>query len=232
MKTYVNFILMIFLVSNSACSQNSSYKVIGSWVYKGVSDSKKQVIECPDVLVFNKDGNYSILNECYGDDIENPSVEQGQWVFDSKENTITLKNRKFSTNYTFHDSSPVLTLYIKESTDKSLKICFNQGKCIAENYEKARDGNKIEDYSGTGNTVKELQLTGKVTSIKLSYEFYKEPDQLIIEDQNGKQLFKTEMTATNGMQSTTVPLNGVSKLVFKINSEQPNSKWRFKVELQ
>jgi hypothetical protein len=223
---------MIFLVSNSACSQNSTNKVIGSWLYKGVSNNKKQVIECPDVLVFNKDGNYSILNECYGDDIENPLVEQGQWIFDSKEKTIKLKSRKFSTNYTFHDSSPILILYINESTDKSLKICFNNGKCIAENYEKTHDDNKVEDYRGIGGTVKELHLNGKVTSIKLSYEFYKEPDQLIVEDQNGKQLFKTGMTATHRMQSTTVPLNGVSKLFFKINSEQPNSKWRFKVELQ
>jgi len=38
--------------------------------------------------------------------------------------------------------------------------------------------------------------------------------------------------ATNGMKSTTVQLNGVTKLVFKIKSEQPNSQWRFKVELQ
>lgn len=135
---------MIILVSIGACSQNSSFKIIGSWVYNGVSDNTKQVIECPDVLVFNKDGNYSILNDCYGDDIENPLVEQGQWVLDSKQNVIKLKNRKFSTNYTFHNSSPVLTLFIKECTDKSLKICFNQGKCITENYEKTHDGNKVE----------------------------------------------------------------------------------------
>jgi len=232
MKTGINFILIILLMSNSACSQNASHKIIGSWLYKGTENNKKQVIECPDMLVFNTDGNYSILNDCYGDDIESPTVEQGKWTFDSKENKITLKDRKFSTNYNFHDSSPALAFYIRESTDKFLKICFNQNNCTVEKYEKTSSSNKMEDYSGTGSTTKELLLTGKVTAIKLSYEFYKEPDQLIVEDQNGKQLFKTEMTATNGVQTTTVPLNGVSKLIFKVNSEQPNSKWRFKVELK
>lgn len=148
MKTYMNFILMAFLVSNSACSQNASDKIIGRWEYKGMSDNRKQVIECPDVFVFNKDGNYSILNECYGNDIENPSVEQGQWIFDSNENKIILKSRKFSTNYIYHDSSSIMTLYIKENTNESLKICLNQEKCIAENYEKVHGSNKVENYNG------------------------------------------------------------------------------------
>jgi len=87
-------------------------------------------------------------------------------------------------------------------------------------------------YKGTGSTTKELSLTGNETVLKLSYEFFKDPDQLVIEDQSGKELFKTERLATKGINSTSVKLSGVTKLIFKVKSEQPNSLWRFKVELQ
>lgn len=49
-------------------------------------------------------------------------------------------------------------------------------------------------------------------SIKLNYEFYKEPDQLIIEDQNGNELSKMEKFATKGMLLTREKLDGVTKL--------------------
>ena len=222
-------------MSNGACSQNLPHKIIGEWSMSLVQegDGKKYAMECPDVLSFEANGQYQIFNDCYGNDIENPIIERGKWIFDIKENKISLKDRKFSSSYTFHDSTPALTLYVKEITDKSMKLCFNnKDGCITENYEKKTSTNKSQNYTGTGTTTKELSLSGKETAIKLSYEFYKEPDQLIIEDQNGKQLYKTEMIATNEAQKTTVSLNGVVKLVFKIKSEQPNSKWRFKVELQ
>ncbi len=146
------------------------------------------------------------------------------------------------------DTGPLPTLYTKEQLSKINLIDFGCGYDLSILYLKqdtlilnylagvtiflTKMSNDVQDYSGTGSTTKELPLTGKVTAVKLSYEFYKEPDQLIIEDQNGKQLFKTEMIATNGVQLTTVPLNGVRKLIFNVNSEQPNSKWRFKVELK
>lgn len=87
-------------------------------------------------------------------------------------------------------------------------------------------------YTGTGKTTKELSLNGNETTLKLSYEFFKDPDQLVIEDQSGKELFKTERLATKGINLTSVKLSGVTKLIFKVKSEQPNSLWRIKVELQ
>ena len=233
MKAGINFILIILLMSSNACSQNYSNKLTGSWLYKGTEENKNQPIECPDVLEFNPDGNYSVLNDCYGNDIEKPNVEHGRWVIDSKENNIILKDRKFSSSYTFHDSSPELTLYLKEITDKSMKICFNnKSGCNTENYTKEIDNIKSQNYSGKGSMTNEQSLTGKESTIKLNYDFYGEPDQLIIENQNGRELFKTEKLATNGIKTTTVKINSVTKLVFKIKSEQPNSKWRFKVEVQ
>ncbi|MBX7204458.1 MAG: hypothetical protein K1X81_03440 [Bacteroidia bacterium] len=232
MKTGVNFILIALLISGIAYAQNASHKIIGRWQYKGVENSKKQAVECPDMLVFNPDGNYQILNDCYSVTTQIPTIEQGNWIYDPKDKKITLKNRKFTTNVTFHDSSAELTLYIKGGTGKLLKICFNYGECIVEKYERIPDANKEDSYLGEGNSVKELQLTGKVTAIRLSYHFYNESDQLIVEDKNGLQLYKTEMTNTNSIQTVTIPLKGVSKLVFKITSGHPKSKWWFKVEPQ
>jgi hypothetical protein len=232
MKTGVNFILIALWISSIAYGQNASHKIIGRWQYKGVENSKKQAVECPDVLVFNPDGNYQILNDCYSINTQTPTIEQGKWIYDPKDKKIILKNRKFTTNVTFHDSSAELTLYIKEGTGKLLKICFNYGECIVEKYERLSDTNKEDSYIGEGNSVKELQLTSKATAIRLSYHFYNESDQLIVEDKNGLQLYKTEMTYTNSIQTVTIPLKGVSKLVFKITSEHPKSKWWFKVEPQ
>ncbi len=90
----------------------------------------------------------------------------------------------------------------------------------------------VRTYTGTRSSTKELSLSGKETTIKLSYEFYKEPDQLVIEDQTGKELFKTEKLATNAMKTATLQLNGTTKLIFKIKSDDPTSQWRFKIELQ
>jgi len=219
-------------MSISACSQNASNKIIGNWLYKGTENNMGQGMECPDLLVFNTDGNYSILNDCYGDDIKSPIVEQGKWVYDSKEKKITLKDRIYSTNYTFHHNTPVLTLYVKEGTAKLLKLCFNQGNCIAENYEKISDGSKVENYSGSGSTTKKLQLTGKETALKLSYEFYKEPDELIIYDQNGKELHRTSMRVTTKNETVTINLSGIIKLIFKIESKDMTSKWKFSVEVK
>ncbi|MBN7816883.1 hypothetical protein [Algoriphagus pacificus] len=135
MKISFNLILLIFLFNNRTCSQNIKKDLIGHWLYIGTEEIKKEEIECPDLLVLNKNGNYSILNDCYGSEIENPIVEQGQWTFDSKENIILLTNRKFFGDYMFHDSIPILQLYVKVSTGKLLKICFDRKECVLEKYE-------------------------------------------------------------------------------------------------
>jgi len=68
--------------------------------------------------------------------------------------------------------------------------------------------------------------------LKLSYEFYKEPDQLILEDKSGKVLFNTDRIATSKRKTIEIPLKGVTKLVFKISNEQNNSKWKINVEIK
>ena len=75
-------------------------------------------------------------------------------------------------------------------------------------------------------------FVGYETELKLSYDFYKEPDQLVITDRNGKELFNTEMVATNGRKTAEISLRGVTKLVLKVESSKPSSKWRIKVEIK
>lgn len=135
MKISFNLVLVVFLFSNRTCSQSINENLIGHWLYVGTEETKKGEIECPDLLLLNKNGNYSILNDCYGGEVENPIVEQGKWKFDPKENKILLTNRKFFGNYIFHDSVPILQLYVKMSTGKLLNICFDREECIIENYE-------------------------------------------------------------------------------------------------
>lgn len=96
-------------------------------------------------------------------------------------------------------------------------------------FEKA---NIIKEFTGTGSKVEELPITGVATFLNLSYEFYKEADQLTVTDQDGKELFATEMTATNGRRTKEIPLRGVTKLVFKVTSSDVSSKWKVKAEIK
>jgi hypothetical protein len=90
----------------------------------------------------------------------------------------------------------------------------------------------FESYTGTGSITKELKLTGKETTLKLSYEFYKEADELIVYDQNGKELDRTGMQATTKEVTETINIYDVTKLVFKIESKEANSKWKFSVMVE
>jgi len=136
MKIILKILFFIFFISNSVYSQNSYNKIIGSWLYKGIEN--KDFIECPDFLTFKNDSSYIIFNDCYGNNPESPIIEKGIWSFHFKENTILLKNRKYFINYIFqNDSSKVLTLFIKEISEKTMKICFsNKDNCIVEQYVK------------------------------------------------------------------------------------------------
>jgi antitoxin component YwqK of YwqJK toxin-antitoxin module len=97
---------------------------------------------------------------------------------------------------------------------------------------KAESFIKPKQYEGYGAMTKELTLSGKETSLNLSYEFYKEPDELIVYDQNGKELHRTGMRATTKEVTETINIYDVTKLVFKIESKETNSKWKFSVTVE
>lgn len=88
-----------------------------------------------------------------------------------------------------------------------------------------------KSFIGSGKSTEELVLTGEETSLKLSYDFLTEADQLIIEDEKGNELFSTGMTVTKGVKKSEIPLLNVSKLVFKVKSSKSSSKWKFTAKL-
>lgn len=82
-------------------------------------------------------------------------------------------------------------------------------------------------FTGSGSMVKEYLLKGKESELKLSYEFFSDPDELIVYDQSGKALYNSGMQSTKQTVSVNIPLVGVEKLVFKINTKSSKSQWRY-----
>ena len=89
-----------------------------------------------------------------------------------------------------------------------------------------------QEYSGNGSLTKELNLTGKETFLSVKYEFYKEPDELLIYDQNRKEIFRTGMRITTKSETETIEISNVTKLIFKVKSKELKSKWNFSILLK
>lgn len=80
---------------------------------------------------------------------------------------------------------------------------------------------------GFGNFTQELIIANNYQELIISYEFFSEPDALTIYDQAGKILYNSEMRSTKEAVSVNVPLLGVEKLVFRINTKLSKSRWRY-----
>lgn len=172
-----------------------------------------------------------------------------------KESTETFTVRNFQV---FKD----IPKWFKINKDSLFVVRLTSGKSITQSptariktikaypYEFAYDGNYLymplngslfrfekkqsgkQWIVGTGTTVKELPLTGKERTLNLSYEFFSDPDELIIYDQNSKELYWSGMKGTKRVESVTVPINKVTKLTVKINSEVTTSRWKFVLDPQ
>jgi hypothetical protein len=87
-------------------------------------------------------------------------------------------------------------------------------------------------FNGSGTTVKELPLTDKEHILNLSYEFFSDPDELIMYDQDGKELYRSGMKGTKQEEHVAIPINKVTKITVKINGEAATSRWKFAIDLQ
>lgn len=141
MNRFLIFVLLFLITFSSSCSQSSSVELSGSWIYTGLSKSNKEAIECPDVLHFNKDGSYTILNDCYGVGLKLPVVEQGRWFYEPVEKKVTLNGRKFFTNYFFLKKSSTLSFSVLERSKETLRICFSRDLSQVEVYKRLSDSN-------------------------------------------------------------------------------------------
>ena len=86
-------------------------------------------------------------------------------------------------------------------------------------------------YVGVGAKYFEKKLSGNEKTLKLSYNFFQESDNLIIENQNNIKLYETGMISTKFFKTVNINIASVQKLIFKIESKQSQSKWEFKIEL-
>lgn len=90
-------------------------------------------------------------------------------------------------------------------------------------------------FSGAGKYEYRAPISYITQTLTLKYNFYKLPDQLYIEDQLGNILFNTDMIGTTGEQIKTITLSKVENikmLVFKINTQKSDSRWKFSIELE
>lgn len=115
----------------------------------------------------------------------------------------------------------------ENSCDTYIKNANNTGDKTKIYYQEI-----VEKYSSKGTQNKTIDLSGYERDLKISYEFFKEPDELIIEDRNGKVLFSTKMKTTKEEQTTEVDLKGVTQLFFKVNCSEPESKWKFSLSVK
>jgi hypothetical protein len=249
MKIIVKVVLFVLFVSNVACSQAKEEKLAGSWSL--VCD----FCEFEDMIILRADNKYFIYNpqnadigslEMYGklrvndliiDSSYTSLVEKGVWRYNSSTQELTLTERNILGEWTSfsetYGKSSELKLKLGFVSESIIELCNAEKRdFLCEKYQKGDRYKELsEEFTGTGSQEKEILLSGYETRLKLSYELYKEADQLTIMDGEGKELFVIEMNTTNGIRSREIPLKGVTRLVLKIKSSETGSAWRVAIEI-
>jgi len=97
-------------------------------------------IECPEVIQFEQNGEYEILNDCYGDDPRYPIVEKGKWLFSCTTLKVVLFSRNIIEDYGFQKENNFVVLtaksnektnllsYLRSSLDKREAFIFKEGQ--------------------------------------------------------------------------------------------------------
>ena len=240
MKVIVNSLVLMLLISSNTCTNNLSDKLQGEWRY--VDD-----MECPDFLLFHHNGRYIVFNDCGSQHPWIPIVEKGDWTI--KDKVIALTNREFIGPHLgfrqYHGSEPVLLMRIKSISKEKLVLDFNEdgNNYISENYKRIKPPAEItQRYTGIGSATEELVLPppGGATILKLSYEFSAlndEPSELIVEDQDGYEVFRKDIISTNGVEETEILLVDIpgvvdlTKLIFRVNARRSSPTWKLKAKI-
>ncbi len=256
----IKIAFLVLLLSNTACSEPQEEKLLGSWFlicnyceYQDIiifrSDHKYFVYNpiAADI------GSYELTGKLKDNDIRingayTSMTEKGTWHYDPSGKELILSERTVLESYDgsfsgLFEKSSKLSFHLKQLSNKEMELCFDkQGKQVCNSFNKddyiPEDSSKTfyrelnEEFAGTGSLTKEVLLSGYETKLKLTYEFYKEADQLNVTDKSGKELFTTEMTTTNGRIKTETRLRGVTKLFLKVTSSEASSKWKIRVEIK
>ncbi len=257
MNKITQVIVCIAVAISTACCQAVEENLIGMWYLHTNYEFPDMIIFRPDHQYFVYNPN-SVSTESLGlsenlksDDIcidgaYTSMTEKGTWSYNKSTKVLTLRERNILEKATdFCDSygtSSELKFHVKQITKDKIKLCFDdQGILYCDEYERiwrTNDGKEIpyreisKEYAGIGNQTEAVLLTGYETELKLTYEFYKNPGKLIVEDKNGKVLFSTEVAEINKNSIQEIPLRGVTKLFFKIANSEEACNWKVKVEIK
>lgn len=79
--------------------------------------------------------------------------------------------------------------------------------------------------TGYGSTQLELIIKDGIGFVEVTYEFFSEPDELVIYDQLGNVLYRSGMRTTKRPVVINISLIGCEKLVFNIHTKSSKSKW-------
>lgn len=252
----VLYILIALSLGQSSCAQSKIEKILGSWCLSSDYEFPDVIIFRSDgkYFVYNSNSvnteSIGLKNNLKGNDIlingaYTSMTEKGVWNYNPSTKELRLKERKILQEWTdfseVYGKSPELNFYLKEITDSIIRICYKKNeKQLCDKYEKnwsyiSNKGVKIfykeisTENSGVGSMTKDFLLSGYETELELSYEFYKESDELIVYDQNKKELHRTGIRTTTRVEKATINLTGVTKLIIKIESKETTSKWRISV---
>lgn len=241
MKLIVNTLLLMLLISSKACTNNLSDTLQGEWMYVHPTECG-----CPDFLLFHPSGRYIVFNDLESQYYWVPITEKGDWTI--KDNVIELTNREFIEPYSgfvvYHGRDPVLLMQIKSISKDKLVLGFNKdgNNYITENYKRVeRPAAIMRWYTGTGSAIEELVLPppGGAAILKLGYEFIafnEESSELIVEDQDGYEVFREKIISTNGVEEIEILLADIprivdlTKLIFRVDA-RTNSTWQLKARI-
>ncbi len=254
-KTLIASILLLVGYHIQAQNDNLPNQIFGKWItLKSLSrDYTKYNIEDikkveKSILCIERNRIYfdgvNFIDTCYFNSkrityskLFDKKNEEYHWFEDG---TKLLMRKK--------DTGPLPSIYTKEQLSKFIFInlgCGHDQSIIYLNADtlilnyiggvtfflvKIADEKRF--IKGVGSTTKKIQLKGNETSLSIEFDFYNEPDKLIIENQFGVKLFQTEMVANKSKKKSQILLNGESEIVVYIQSIKPSSKWSVIFDIQ
>jgi hypothetical protein len=218
MKKIFLFLLLSFsAISFNGCSSGSiptPKMLVGKYFYS--HNGKPSLNEC---IWIYPDGSYKYQLTDSGQVFE----VKDRWKFDSAYCEISFKK------FRFRPDGPSGTWISRVRMDGTeIKLMYSSEDNIY--YSKKIVSEKYNEYNGVGSVIKKIELTGEETTLELLYDFYNETDQLVIQDQNGKELYNTTMKATVKSEKAIINLCNVITLVFRIESKVKDSKWKFSIK--
>lgn len=238
-KQIISSLLMAFFIITGSCAQNQCTPleyIIGKWkcvkVRTGKTDLYNPIEIKSSILNIEKQKLY------YTEGKFKASCKFQKWVIDTSTDALEdiQKWYKKKDRYGFYGFDGIPISGQMDTVWGAVSMALKQDTIIigwgGDYFWMIKLSKETEEYNGVGTSKKEYTLKTEASDLKITYDFFKEPDQLKISDQNGNEIYHTDMTATEGKRVITIPLNGVKKITFNIASEEMSSKWWFKAEIQ